>query len=71
MSMLVSGTHMVTQQVVLLSQTSEHHEPNNGQVDASTTLPPPLPPASAPDGRGARSRRPQGLKSGGSEGLTT
>ena len=32
----------------------------------------PLPhgPACAPDGRGARSRRPQGLKSGGCEGLT-
>ena len=61
-SMLGSGTRMVTQQVVLLSQTSEH-------VDPSTTTPPP-PPACAPDGRGARSRRPQGLKSGGSEGLT-
>ena len=61
-SMLGSGTHMVTQQVVLLSHTSE-------QVDPSTTLPPP-PPACAPDGRGARSRRPQGLKSGGCEGLT-
>ena len=34
---------MVTQQVVLLSQTSEHHEPLNGQVDPSTTLPPPSP----------------------------
>ena len=65
-----SGTRMVTQQVVLLSQTSEHHEPMNGQVDSSTTLPPPPPPACAPDGRGARSRRPQGLKSGGCEGLT-
>ena len=53
-SMLGSGTRMVTQQVVLLSHTSE-------QVDPSTTLPPP-PPACAPDGRGARSRRPQGLK---------
>ena len=39
---------MVTQQVVLLSQTSEHHEPMNGQVDPSTTHPPP--PASAPLG---------------------
>ena len=54
-SMLGSGTRMVTQQVVLLSHTSE-------QVDPSTTLPPPPPPACAPDGRGARSRRPQGLK---------
>ena len=54
-SMLGSGTCMVTQQVVLLSHTSE-------QVDPSTTLPPPPPPACAPDGRGARSRRPQGLK---------
>ena len=36
---------MVTQQVVLLSQTSEHHEPMNGQVDPSTT---PLPPQPAP-----------------------
>ena len=61
-SMLGSGTRMVTQQVVLLSHASE-------QVDPSTTLPPP-PPACAPDGRGARSRRPQGLKSGGCEGLT-
>ena len=61
-SMLGSGTRMVTQQVVLLSHTSE-------QVDPSTTLPPP-PPACAPDGRGARSRRPQGLKIGGCEGLT-
>ena len=68
-SMLGSGTHMVNQQVVLLSQTSEHHEPLNGQVDPTTTLPP-APPACAPDGRGARSRRPQGLKSGGCEGLT-
>ena len=32
---------MVIQQVVLLSQTSEHHEPVNGQVDPSTTPPPP------------------------------
>ena len=32
---------MVTQHVVLLSQTSEHHEPLNGQVDPSTTLPSP------------------------------
>ena len=62
-SMLGSETRMVTQQVVLLSRTSE-------QVDPSTTLPPPPPPACAPDGRGARSRRPQGLKSGGCEGLT-
>ena len=62
-SMLGSGTRMVTQQVVLLSHTSE-------QVDPSTTLPPPPPPACAPDGRGARSRRPQGLRSGGCEGLT-
>ena len=62
-SMLGSGTRMVTQQVVLLSHTSE-------QVDPSTTLPPPPPPACVPDGRGARSRRPQGLKSGGCEGLT-
>ena len=62
-SMLGSGTRMVTQQVVLLSHASE-------QVDPSTTLPPPPPPACAPDGRGARSRRPQGLKSGGCEGLT-
>ena len=70
-SMLGSGARMVTQQVVLLSQTSEHHEPMNGQVDPSTTQPPPPPPpACAPDGRGARSRRPQGLKSGGYEGLT-
>ena len=34
---------MVTQQVVLFSQTSEHHAPMNGQVDPSTTLPPPPP----------------------------
>ena len=60
-SMLGSGTRMVTQQVVLLSQTRE-------QVDPSTTTPPP--PACAPDGRGARSRRPQGPKSGGCAGLT-
>ena len=60
-SMLGSGTRMVTQQVVLLSQTSE-------QVDPTTTTPPP--PACAPDGRGARSRRPQGPKSGGCAGLT-
>ena len=39
--MLGSGTHMVTQQVVLLSHTSE-------QVDPSTTLPPPPPPQPAP-----------------------
>ena len=45
-SMLGSGTRMVTQQVVLLSQTSELHEPMNGQVDPSTTQPPP--PRSAP-----------------------
>ena len=69
-SLLGSGIRMVNQQVVLLSQTSEHHEPMNGQVDPSTTLhPPPPPPACAPDGRGARSWRPQGLKSGGCEGL--
>ena len=62
MGMLGSGTRMVTQQVVLLSQTSE-------QVDPTTTTPPPPPPSLPPDGRGARSRRPQGLKSGGCEGL--
>ena len=39
---------MVTQQVVLLSQTSEHHEPMNGQVDPSTTLPPPPTPTPQP-----------------------
>ena len=61
MGMLGSGTRMVTQQVVLLSQTSE-------QVDPTTTTPPP-PPSLPPDGRGARSRHPQGLKSGGCEGL--
>ena len=60
MGMLGSGTRMVTQQVVLLSQTSE-------QVDPTTTTPPP--PGLPPDGRGARSRHPQGLKSGGCEGL--
>ena len=60
MGMLRSGTRMVTQQVVLLSQTSE-------QVDPTTTTPPP--PSLPPDGRGARSRHPQGLKSGGCEGL--
>ena len=36
--MMGSGTRMVTQQVVLLSHTSE-------QVDPSTTLPPPPQPA--------------------------
>ena len=41
---------MVTQQVVLLSQTSEHHEPMNGQVDPSTTLPPPPPQPTPPTG---------------------
>ena len=39
---------MVTQQVVLLSQTSEPHEPMNGQVDPSTTLTPPPPPEPVP-----------------------
>ena len=68
-SMLGTRTRMVTQQVVVLSQTPGHHEPMNGQVDPSTTLPPP-PPACTPNGRGARSRRLQGLKSGGCEGLT-
>ena len=38
MGMLGSGTRMVTQQVVLLSQTSE-------QVDPTTTTPPPPQPA--------------------------
>ena len=59
-SMLGSGTRMVTQQVVVLSQTSE-------QVDPFTTTPPP---ACASDGRGARSRHSQGPKSGGTAGLT-
>ena len=41
--MLGSGTRMVTQQVVLLSHTSE-------QVDPSTTLPPPPPQPAPPTG---------------------
>ena len=62
-----SGTRMVTEQVVHLSQTSEHHGPMNGQVDPTTTQTPKPAPST---GGVARSRRPQGLKSGGSEGLT-
>ena len=63
-----TGTRMVTQQVVHLSRASEHHELMNGQVYTST--PPLYPPAYAPDGRGARSRHPRGMQSGGCEGLT-
>ena len=45
---------MVTQQVVLLSQTSEHHGPMNEQVDPSTTQPPqPVPPTGGVHGVGA------------------
>ena len=49
-SMLGSGTRMVTQQVVLLSHTSE-------QVDPSTTLPPP-PPSLRPRREGCRESAP-------------
>ena len=53
-SMSGSGTRMVTQQVVLLSQTSEHHGPMNGQVDPSTTQPTqPAPPTGGVHGVGA------------------
>ena len=61
-SMLGSGTRMVTQQVVLLSHTSE-------QVDPSTTLPPP-PPSLRPRREGCTESAPSGPKSGGCEGLT-
>ena len=53
-SMLGSGTHMVTQQVVLLSHTSE-------QVDPSTTLPPP-PPSLRPRREGCTESAPSGPK---------
>ena len=53
-SMSGSGIRMVTQQVVLLSQTSEHHGPMNGEVDPSTTQPPqPTPPTGGVHGFGA------------------
>ena len=54
-SMLGSGTHMVTQQVVLLSHTSE-------QVDPSTTLPPPPPPSLRPRREGCTESAPSGPK---------
>ena len=53
-SMLGSGTRMVTQQVVLLSHTSE-------QVDPSTTLPPP-PPSLRPRREGCTESAPSGPK---------
>ena len=59
-SMLGSGTRMVTQQVVLLSQTSEHHGPMNGQVDPSTTQPPPPPPGLRPRREGCTESAPSG-----------
>ena len=50
---------MVTQQVVLLSQTSEHHEPLNRQVDPTTTLPFP-PPSLCPRREGCTESAPSG-----------
>ena len=59
MTSMGSGTRMVTQQVVLLSQTSEHQEPMNGQVDPSTTQPPP-PPSPRPRREGCAESAPSG-----------